>query len=270
MAQDRLRIGDTDALDFEYDAPGARERTFVFVNALTGSTGTWQAEIAPRLRAAGFGTLAYNFRGQAESPFSPDLALDEAVIVDDLQRLMTAVAPPGPIVVGLSIGGLYAAKALLRGVAMDGLVLVNTLRRPRPRLAWINTAMAKAAALGGTRLVMDLYLPLLVGEDRLTAVREGALRDEPYEPLDPANGHLNLLVHAIATDWDFSWERIEIPTLVMTGLLDRLFYDEDDVAELTSRMANARRVDVSDAGHLIPVERPEAFIEHLRRFAETL
>jgi 3-oxoadipate enol-lactonase len=37
--------------------------TFVFVNALTGLTDHWEQAIAPALRAQGFGTLSYNFRG---------------------------------------------------------------------------------------------------------------------------------------------------------------------------------------------------------------
>lgn len=270
MTQNTLRLGDEGSLYFEYDTPGARGQTFVFVNALTGNTEMWQAAIGPSLRAAGYGTLAYNFRGQAKSAFTPGLALDERVIAQDLGRLLAEIAPPRPIVVGLSIGGLYAVRALLNGSPMTGLVLVNTLRRPRPRLEWINAAMVRAAALGGTRLVMDMYLPVLVGEERLQEVRGSALLDAPYEPLAPADGHLNLLMHGVATDWNVPWKRVTVPTLVMTGLLDRLFYDRADVAALVSRLPDARQVELEDAGHLIPVERPVAFVRHLQQFAEAL
>ncbi len=64
-----LEIAPGESLFYEYDAPGARGMSFVFVNARTGDTGMWQGGIAPALRDAGFGTLCYNFRGQVETGF---------------------------------------------------------------------------------------------------------------------------------------------------------------------------------------------------------
>lgn len=265
-----LVITDQDALYYEYEAPGDKGRTFVFVNALTGNTGMWQAEIGPALRAAGYGTLAYNFRGQADSPFAPGTVLDQTLIVDDLKRLLAAVQPPRPVVVGLSIGGLYAAWAALGGAAMDALVLINTLRTPGTRLEWINTAMARAASLGGTRLVMDMFMPLLVNQQRSTEIRAGFLTAEPYEGLDPAHGHAVLLAHAGSADWDPPWEKLAMPVLVVTGLDDRVFLDMADVRRLSGRLAKVSSVHMLGAGHLIPVEKPQALVRALLDFAGCL
>ena len=59
-----LTLSHRDALYYLHHAP-ARDGapTFVFVNALTGSTEAWEAAVAPALREAGFGTLSWNFRG---------------------------------------------------------------------------------------------------------------------------------------------------------------------------------------------------------------
>ena len=129
--------------------PGAA--TFVFVNALTGSTDHWEAIVAPALRAQGFGTLSYNFRGQTDSPFAPGTALTPALIAADLGRLLAALAPPHPVLVGLSIGGLFAAHAILAGAAASGLVLLNTLREIGPRIAWINDACRRSSPRAGCR-----------------------------------------------------------------------------------------------------------------------
>ncbi|MGF1640207.1 MAG: alpha/beta fold hydrolase [Rhodospirillales bacterium] len=262
-----LALGDVDGLYYEYDPPSVRQQTFVFVNALTGSTATWQTDIGPTLRTAGYGTLAWNFRGQAGSPFTPGTPLDEALIVADLGRLIAAVAPPRPVLVGLSIGGLFAMRALLAGAPAEALVLINTLRRSGPRLDWINTAMARAARVGGLRLVLDLYMPLLVGPERLAKIRGDFLGDEPYVPIDPADGHFSLLAHARSTDWEVPYEQISVPTLVVTGLQDRLFYDRDEVMALTARLPRAKTLEMADAGHLIPAERPTALAAGLIAFA---
>jgi pimeloyl-ACP methyl ester carboxylesterase len=57
---------------------------------------------------------------------------------------------------------------------------------------------------------------------------------------------------------------------VVTGLQDRVFLDHNDVYELFARLPSARRVDMVDAGHLIPMERPEALAEALLDFAKEL
>ena len=56
------------------------------VNALTGTTDHWEAEIAPALRDAGLGTLTYNFRGQVESTFSESIELTKELIVEDILK----------------------------------------------------------------------------------------------------------------------------------------------------------------------------------------
>jgi pimeloyl-ACP methyl ester carboxylesterase len=270
MTGDILKLGEYDGLYYEYDPPTERGLTFVFVNALTGNTGTWQADIGPTLRTAGYGTLAYNFRGQADSPFSPGIALDQSLIIEDLKRLLEAVGPPRPVLVGLSIGGLFAMRAYLAGAPAEGLALVNTLRKSSPRLDWINAAMARAARVGGLRLVMDMYMPLLVNEERLVQIRGDFLTEDAYQPIDPDDGHFSLLAHARHTDWDVPYERVEVPTLVVTGVRDRLFYDREDVVELTARLPKAKILEMKDAGHLIPLERPTALSAALIAFAEDL
>ncbi|MDX1376334.1 MAG: alpha/beta hydrolase [Burkholderiales bacterium] len=267
----RLDIAPGESLHYEYEAPGAQRRTFVFVNALTGSTGTWQhPEIGPRLRAAGYGTLAWNFRGQAETTFAPATRLTPRLIVEDLVRVIERLQPPKPVLVGLSIGGLFAAQGILAGIDAAGLVLINTLRKPGARLQWINDAMVAMARAGGARLVMTANLPMLVNPDQLVAMRASVMTGERFVPMDPADGLLRLMEGSLETDWDFPWERLRLPVLVMTGLHDRVFRVEKDVAELAARIAKRREIVFSDAGHLIPAERPQKFAKALLEFGATL
>ncbi|MDF1720653.1 MAG: alpha/beta hydrolase [Minwuia sp.] len=266
----RLEIEPGESLYFEYAAPGDGQQTFVFINALTGNTGTWQDKIGPALRDLGYGTLCYNFRGQAETEFADDTPLPPTLVGEDLARLMAHVAPPDPILVGLSIGGLFAAEAILAGVEAKGLVLINTLRRPGPRIEWLGTAMVAMARQGGSRLMMEANLPMLVNPDQLVAMRPTMFPGTPYEPMSPDDGLFRLMAASVDTNWDFPWADLSLPTLVMTGLHDRVFRIEQDVVELTAMIPNATTVTVEDAGHLIPVERPEAFTRHLVDFATSI
>ncbi len=267
---DYMVIGPDAGISYEYDAPSTTGKTFIFVNAITGSTAVWQAEIGPRLRAVGYGTLAYNMRGQEASPFSKEDELNETLIVSDLKRLLAHVDPPQPILVGLSIGGLFAGKAILSGVPARGLVLVNMLRKPGLPLDWIGEAMTRAAKMGGQQFLMDLYLPMLVGPRKLSELRANCLGEEDYVPFKPEDGLMQLLANARLADWDIAYESLALPVLVLTGLKDRVFYNPEDVSELLVRLPNAKAVEFPELGHLIPVEDGSATADHLLAFADTL
>lgn len=243
--------------------------TLVFFNPLTGDTGNWEAAVAPRLRDKGFGTLSFDYRGQTHSPLSPETGLDSAIIVNDSVELLRKVSPERAIFVGLSIGGLYAARAWLEGAKAEKIVLINTLRHDGPRLRWVGDALVRAAELGGLQLFRDLYLPLLMNEDWLTENRVGFLKNrDEYVPLSPESGHYRLLAEAGPTaDWDFPYEKLNIPVLIVTGLQDHVFLELEVVDELFSRLLQGERLDMSDAGHLIPGERPEALADSIAEFA---
>lgn len=266
-----LEIADGETLYYEHTPPsGSAGKTFVFVNALTGSYTMWEAAIAPALRAAGHGTLVYNFRGQAESRTAPTTKPTPIQIVEDLHRLCAEVKPARAVMVGLSIGGLFAAQAYAKGTAADGIVLINTLRKPTERLEWINTAMAHGVEAGGFRLIMELTLPMLVNPEQLTKMRADVQTGAPYAAVEPSDGGYRLMVESVATDWDFPWHTLDVPVQIQIGLHDRVFYVADDVDELAARIPKTTRVEFPDAGHLIPIERPGAFTEALLDFAKTL
>jgi pimeloyl-ACP methyl ester carboxylesterase len=268
-----FQLGPHDAVYYEYSTPAAPKGcTFVFFNALTGDTNTWESVIGPRLRRDGHGTLAYNLRGQTGSPFSPALTLDVDLIVDDAIKLLAEVKPVRPILVGLSIGGLFAARAWLQGAEAIGLVLINTLRRDGPRLKWIGDALVRAVEVGGLDLFRDLFLPLLVNENWLHDNRSNFLKSrKSYEPLATGSGPYKLLAEAGRdADWDIPYEQLQLPTLVITGLQDHVFLEREVVDELFARLPQGRRFEIIDAGHLIPNERPEALADILLNFGKEL
>lgn len=266
-----LKVGADGAVYYEHLPPAAPAGvTFVFFNALTGDLGMWCGEIGAALEAAGHGLLVFNYRGQDKSVWSPGERLDADLIVGDAVALLRDTAPVRPVFVGLSIGGLFAAHAVLGGAAAGGLVLINTLRRDSERLRWINDAVVRAAEFGGLQLFQDLYAPLIFNLDWQAANREAFLTHQPYEPISRASGVYNLLLHGGSADWDIAYEKLALPVLVVSGLQDRVFFDAADVAELAARMPDARRLDMPDAGHMVPAERPAELAAALLDFARSV
>jgi len=266
-------LGPQDGLYYQHHPPAdGKSSTFVFFNALTADTAAWEAVICPALRGAGYGTLTYNMRGQIQSPFSAEVELGEKLIVADAVKLLAEVSPVAPILVGLSIGGLFAARAWLAGAEAAGLVLINTLRRDGPRLKWIGDALVRAVEVGGLPLFRDLFLPLLMGEDWLQQNRSGFLLPETqYAALEPASGHYKLLSEAGRhSDWNIPYDRLNLPTLIITGLQDHVFLEREVVEELLAAIPDGRQVEMPAAGHLIPAEQPEALSETLMSFAKEI
>lgn len=254
-------------LVYEHRAPtDSSGVTFVYFNALTGDKSMWESGVDPDLEASGHGMLAFNYRGQTGSEFTSD-SFNESSIVEDAASLIEHVGPKAPVFVGLSIGGLFAAKVHLNHSPGAGLVFINTLRRDGPRLQWINDALVRAAEVGGLALLRDLYAPLLFNEDWQRENRANFLKDEGYVPLGPGDGDYLLLNSGSTADWSLPLEDIRVPVLNVTGLQDHVFYDADDVAALVGRLPDAERVDMSDAGHLIPAEKPTELAGVLEAFA---
>jgi pimeloyl-ACP methyl ester carboxylesterase len=266
----QLSIDDANALFYKHTPASSDGFTFVFFNALTGAADLWENTTTGALHNEGHGTLVWNFRGQAGSPVSAGLELGAERISADAKRLLDELQPQRPILVGLSIGGLFAIQTRQAGADADALVLINTLRRPGARLDWVNNAALRCAEVGGLELIKDLFGGLIFNEEWLEQNRDGAFKNEPYQPLTPDQGHYRLLRDCRSADWNVAYETLDLPVLVLTGLQDDMFLNLDDVADYAGRLPRARRVDFPDAGHMLPLERPRAFTEALLKFAQEL
>lgn len=251
-----LQLDTSNSLYYEHHAVEGKP-TVVFVNALTGSTDHWEQVVAPACRDAGFGTLSYNMRGQVNTELGPDAVPDCDLIVADLQHLLRELSPHQPVLCGLSIGGLFAAKAALAGSDVKALILLNTLREIGPRLQWMNEGMMHVLDTGGFPLMLDMYLPLLTGENFHEAKRADHLKGAGYTAEDKNTGAYRLMKAAVKTDWDINYEKLGMPVLGIFGLQDRVFYDAAVVEKLAQRMPDYRQVDWQNAGHLLPLEVPE-------------
>lgn len=264
-----LDLDADNSLFYLHTPPEGDKPTFVFVNALTGTTDHWETIIAPELRTQGFGTLSYNFRGQAESRFSEGMELTPALIVEDLVRICEELGPSRPVLVGLSVGGLFAAQAIRAGVEASGLVYLNTIREIGPRIAWVNEALAIFAASTGVAIMMDATFPMLVNPDFLEKARPNMLTGQ-VAPLPADHPHMNLMRNSAAADWAFPWDSLSLPTLNITGLCDRVFLDRDVVAKWLDRIEDVESVEWSDCGHLVPLERPHKLADALADFGNRL
>jgi 3-oxoadipate enol-lactonase len=265
-----LDLGGDTAIFYEHTQPSLDKPTFVFVNSMSASTQVWEVEIAPTLRAAGYGTLSFDYRGQGQTKFGAQATLEPAEIISDIGRVVAQVKPSRPILVGLSVGGLFAMRAVLEGTPANGLVLINTLRKPGVLVDWIIELEGRLIEMGGMPLLMDVLRPMLAGKEELARQRPNSLSDEGYTPWPKDHPRHRLGSGVRLADWNVPYEQLDLPVLVLTGLHDRLFRVQADVDELVARLPDATVVTFEDAGHALHEERTERFVAEVSRFADTI
>lgn len=128
--------------------------------------------------------------------------------------------------------------------------------------------MVELAGIGGGRLVMTANMPSIASPALIAKQWDNAFSGAAYEPPVATDGLYRLMQGSLETDWDFPYEKLDMPVLVLTGEHDRLFRIDADVAELKARIPDAKEKRYPEAGHLIPVEDSAGFAGDLLAFAE--
>ncbi len=185
------------------------------------------------------------------------------------ERALAAV--PGRFAVaGLSMGG-YAAMALVRRAPerVDALCLMDTSARPdTPEQARRRRGLMALVARGGRFTgITPRLLPLLLHPARLG---DQALSEEVMAMADRVGPAAYLRQQAAIVarpDSRPDLPRIAVPTLVAVGEGDQLT-PPDHAAEIASLVPGAALHVVEGAGHLLPMEQPDAATRLMREWLD--
>lgn len=283
-----LRANGLDHAVLAWSAPeGAPARAPVFlVHGFMDAAGTWDG-VAPVLAARGHPVYAPHMRGFGAAPRAPEGSYYHFVdYIFDLADLVDALAPEAPVAVfGHSMGGtistMYAGAMPERVRALASLEGVGPPDNP-PDVAPVRMR----TWIEGVRKVR-------AREGELTLTREEALRRlcMHHASIDPTilEGRLEHLVedsgegrvrwrydalHRTTAPFPFLTplfaeyaKRVACPVLFVGG--GPLGYHPPDEAERVACFADARRVDMPTAGHMMHWTEPEALAAHLVAFLES-
>ena len=258
------------AIYVDYHPPKEGNVTFVFCNSMGLSTAFWRENVTPALRERGFGTMAFDYRGQGETRYDATATLEPDEIVGDIIRVLKGIDPQRPVLVGISIGGQYAAQAILKGANAVGLVMSNSLRKAGPHTEWIIELEGRLVEMGGLQLAQDALSPSISSKEALVALRPTHLPAHGYTAWPADHPRVRIGWGLKKYRWDVDYEKLTLPVLIMTGLHDRLFRIQEDVDELLARLPDARSVVFADGGHVLHREIPGKLVETFSAFAAEL
>ena len=115
---------------------------------------------------------------------------------------------------------------------------------------------------------MDMGLPVIASPKFLDKVKSNALNFENYKPLKKNDGILKLMEGALSTNWSFDWSKINLPTLIMIGHLDKIFRIPKDIEDLVKNIKNPITLELPSCDHLISLEEPDLFAYNITKFSK--
>jgi 3-oxoadipate enol-lactonase len=257
---------------YRFDGPPAaapRARApLVFVNALGTDHRIWDPLIEalpPALRQRAI--LSYDLRGQGLSALG-NAPHTITTLVDDLAFLLDQLELAPAIVCGLSLGGLVAqALAASAPERVAALCLCATgLEIGAPQLWTERIAVVRSRGLGElTSAIIERWFSPGFRREQPALVRGYQTLLERNTP----EGYIASLEVLRDTDLSAQAAHVRAPALVIAG--------ESDVAtppvrvqRLAAALARSRYGTLPAAGHLFPIEQPEAVAEALAGFIEEL
>lgn len=235
------------------DAPG-----LILLNSIGTDMDLWDA-VLPLLRDH-FAILRVDTRGHGASTAYPgewslaQLAEDVLMVAKDAGLESFAIA-------GVSLGGMIAMEAALRAPERVTQLIPICTSATMDSAAWNDRiGIIKAKGMGG---IADLAMGRFLSDLAAPAIRETVRRQ--LLTMDPA-GYCGCAAAIRDMNLIERLPEITCPTLVITGSRDTSTPHAGHGEHLVAAIPGAAHVEL-DAGHLAPLEAPEALAAALVPFA---
>jgi 3-oxoadipate enol-lactonase len=250
---------------FGYEAVGDPAfPPLVFLHGIGGAARAWRGQLdffADRYR-----TIAWDMPGYGGS--APLPAVSIASLADALQDFLQQTGAIKPVIVGHSIGGMIVQQLLAKSQRVaNAVVLAQTSPAfGKPDGDWQkNFIDARLGPLDRGETLVTLAPALvkeLVGDD--PDIRGMDLARDCMASVPPATYRATMLA-LMGFDLRAALKNISVPTLVLSGSKDN-----NAPAPMMAKMATyipaATYVEIEGVGHLVNLERPNAFNAALDRF----
>jgi len=250
-----------------YEEHGGGTQTIVFAHSMLFNCRMFDDQVAAlkdRYRC-----LLYDFRGQGQSEVT-ESGYDLDTLAEDAAAVIETLADPPVHFLGFSMGGMVGLRlAIRRPELLRSLILVDTSAEAEGAgnkfKAWLLTSINRRF---GPRLVTGQVMPLffsknfLKDRNRQEQVREWFGHFEANDPVGVGRA-----VHGVVSREavEGQLDKIRLPTLILVG--------EEDVAtepakarRMQAAIAGSQLVTIPRAGHMTPVEEPEAVNAALEAF----
>jgi 3-oxoadipate enol-lactonase len=192
-----------------------------------------------------------------------------AQMADDLAGLLDALAIQEPVVFcGLSMGG-YAAwqfalrhrARLARLILCDTKAIADSAETAAGRLKTAEKVLAEGSSVAADALLPKLFAPATFQEQPqiVEATRQVILRTKPDGIAAALRGM------AERPDVTSRLKELDVPALLICGQNDGIS-PPDEMRGIAGQIPNARFIEIAAAGHMAPLEQPDAVNRAIQEF----
>jgi pimeloyl-ACP methyl ester carboxylesterase len=248
---------DRDGVKIHYEVHGDGP-PLILTHGYSSTSAMWQGQVEALSKHHKL--VLWDMRGHGQSDYPQDpTAYSEALTVGDIAALLDAVGAKRAIVGGLSLGG-YMSLAFYRAhpERVAALLIIDTgpgFKKDDARDAWNKRALGTA----------DRF------EQEGLDVLKSASRERSTVSHRDATG-LASAARGMLTQRDASviesLPGIKVPSLVVVGADDTPFLAASDY--MAAKIPGAKKVVIPAAGHAANIDQPQAFIDAVLRFLDTL
>ncbi len=248
-------------LNYEVKGEG---RPILFLHGWGMSSRVWRDQIEDFY--SDYKTVTLDFRGHGESSLSEDFTFE--TLAEDLKEIVDGLGLGRVSLVGWSMGGSVALIAAGKyPEIVDTLTLVSTTPKfvasedfPHGQPEATVRRLARQIE-SDTNKAMIKFCGMMF-EEGITEDIWKLLTDNPWPAKDILNGYLKTLAEA---DLRESLEKIDAPTMIVHGMLDRISFHEAAVF-MADRIRKVRLETHHDEGHAPFLTRAEWFNTELKGF----
>ncbi len=215
--------------------------------------------------------ITYDVRGLGDSePGDGQYTMES--FVDDLEIVMDESNVNKPVLCGFSMGGYISLRAVEKmEEKFSGLILCDTKSGADNNEGKINRSLGikKINSEGVKKFVGD-FIPNCFSdfslENRNELVNKTIRGSESYSPTGIKGCLLAMVGRTDTTEY---LSKLKIPTLVLCGEEDNLT-TPDVMMGMADRIHNSEFYTIPKAGHLSPIENPEAVNKHIESFLKRI
>ena len=209
--------------------------------------------------------VSYDIRGLGESP-SGEGQFTMEMFVDDLLKIIETLKLDKPVICGLSMGGYIALRAVEKfEKELRALILCDTKSAADNNDVKLKRAegIKKINEMGVEKFVND-FVPNCFAEESLSKsfYKETLKRSLKSSPISVKGC---LLAMAGRTDTTEYLSKIKIPVLVICGEKDKLT-PPAVMKEMANTISDSQFQIIPGAGHISPLENPEAVNKTIKDF----
>jgi len=241
----------------------------IFVHGFPFDHNMWKNQV--NKFSANYFCVSYDIRGLGESdPDDGQYTLE--LFVDDLEMVLNEMKLSKPFICGFSMGGYISLRAVEKmEEKFGGLILCDTKSAADTNEGKINRALGinKINKKGVKSFVEDFILNCFSEyslENKADLVKEMISHSEFFSSTGIKGC---LLAMAARTDTSGYLTKINLPVLVLCGEEDNLT-TPDVMMEMADKIHNSEFDIIPKAGHMSPVENPEAVDKYIENFLKKL